>query len=332
MSEIVNLNQQIIDSVAENISRDQLFYNEYKFLTYEQLKTYFTNRLNNLSSDPDSLSFGAIINNKLAGLITCLKDEFDSENFGFSCFRITELLVFTDSYDEIFFIVHRLVEELESKLNQKQSKYYLAISLSNNLPNIDKIFNALSRCNFFYIHTLLTFSSQKKRIVNSAGQLPCQIIIRKAERRDALQVSEIAGQSIKLSRFHLDPVLDNNKANQLLKKSALNSILEGFVDVMYVAEIQNKIVGYYSGRKKYIKEFDKWVGEAVLSAVDNQYQGRGIFPLLDSYLLNWFADNVDIAEMGTYLVNYPVHKTWISRGLVLVRGMHQFSKMTDKYV
>jgi len=75
-----------------------------------------------------------------------------------------------------------------------------------------------------------------------------------------------------------------------------------------VAEIDGRIAGYYTGKKRYIKEFDRTLGEGIISAIDSQYRGRGVFTVLDNTILNWLADNSDFTEMGTYLGNFPVHK------------------------
>ena len=94
---------------------------------------------------------------------------------------------------------------------------------------------------------------------------------------------------------------------------------------MFVAENDNKVIGYYSGKKKFIAEFNITFGEAVISAVDENYRGLGIFKELNKYLLEWFYNNTDIAEMGTYIVNTPIHKTWNKNRLSIIRGVHQLA-------
>ena len=98
-----------------------------------------------------------------------------------------------------------------------------------------------------------------------------------------------------------------------------------YVDIMYVAEYKGAVVGYYSAKKKYIDELNSTIGEAVISAVNENYRGLGIFKSLNKELLKWFYINVDIAEMGTYISNIPVHKTWCNNGLSIVRGIHQLA-------
>lgn len=315
-----------LNTLISLIERTQCHYHEYTFLSNNQLTEYFSNRILNYLGNPDLIAFTIYNGSELKGMINCIKDKFDSEIFGFDCYRITDLLVFGESMDETRIIADRLISNVEINLPSKYRPVYLTFSLNNNLMNVDHLFNAVTASRFHYIHTLLTFKSEKERFEAAEFYPNEKLLIREANHNDVEQVAELAYKSFKFSRFHLDPFLDNSKACELLRTSAKNSILQGFVDIMFVAVINNKIVGYYSAKKRHINEFNRIAGEAVISAVDSDYRGLGIFSKLDAHLLNWFADNSDFAEMGTYLVNYPVHKTWIKKGLGLVRGVHQFSK------
>lgn len=330
MFEIVEFSREFLAELSDKVRRDQLHYHEYKFLETEQLKAFFINKRISALEHKSTYSFVAFEDSQLLGFISATKDEFDSENFGFSCFKVTELMVFSNDYNEINKIFDELIKSLENKVLNQTSKVYFSISLNNNLVEQDKVFNSLVRNNFYYIHTLLTFGLQGDKFESLNKNNTNGLIIRVAKQNDAEAIAQLAQKSFSFSRFHLDPFLDNQKANKLLFNSARNSVLYGFVDVMFVAEKKGDIVGYYSAKKKHINELNLTIGDAVISAVDSNFQGLGIFTSLDTYLLNWFAENVNIAEMGTYLINHPVHKTWIKKGLHLVRGVHQFSKLIEK--
>jgi GNAT superfamily N-acetyltransferase len=313
----------LLDSITSKLSRDQLFYHEYPFLEHSQLVGFFTKKqLTYLEKETNKLLV-LVENDNPIGYIACLRDDFDSENFGFDCYRIAELLVFTDDNEAIARTVSLLIAAVE---DLAKTKTYYNIALSNNSKRFDRVFNSLTQCGYYYIHTLLTFSSQKRTFEEHSGK-DGRVSIRVATPADTNDVARIAGGSFQFSRFHLDPYLDNTRASQLLSQSARNSIDKGFVDVMFVAEIENKVVGYYSAKKRFVKEFNLTIGDVVISAIDSNYRGYGVFSALDNRILNWLASNSDFAEMGTYLGNYPVHKTWINKGLGLVRGVHQLSKL-----
>jgi hypothetical protein len=90
---------------------------------------------------------------------------------------------------------------------------------------------------------------------------------------------------------------------------------------------ENAILATIDDIKKYIPEFSLSFGEAVISAVNEKYRGKGIFKILNHYILNWFQQNTDFAEMGTYIANTPIHKTSCKNGLSMVRGTHQLSSL-----
>lgn len=329
MLKVVNLNKDQIELITNNYRRDQFQYHEYRFLTDRQLHKYFRGRMTNVLNNEDSKAIVAISGNNIFGLVVCIKDNFDSEVFGFPCYKIIDFLVFSEEYKLVCQIINKMINALEEELLSVARKFYLAISLNNNTKYIDYLFNGLISNNYYYIHTLLTFSNLKNYFEVSSYYPEQGISIRVATANDVEQVVSLAQKSYQYSRFHLDPFLDNCKANLLLGISARNSICHGFVDVTYVAEIKGKIVGYYSAKKRVVKEFERTVGESVISAVDENYRGLGIFTKLNDYILNWYSDNTDFSEVGTYLANYPVHKTFINCGLGLIRGSHQFSKMIN---
>lgn len=329
MLKVSGLEKSHIEPISAKCRRDQLPYHEYPFLADNQLSDYFRSKTIKSLNHKDSFALVAASGTTFSGMIACTKDDFDSEIFGFPCYRVTDLLVFSDEINAAGHIVDKLVLALEEELVSVSRPVYLSVSLNNNTRHVDYLFNGLTRNRYYYIHTLLTFFNQNRHFDVRSFYPEVGINIRVAVPNDAEQVADLAQKSFKFSRFHMDPFLDNDKASLLLKASAKNSILHGFVDVMFVAEIQNQIVGYYSAKKRKIEEFSKTIGDPVISAVSYEHRGMGIFSKLDDYILNWYTDNTDFAELGTYLVNSPVHKTWIKKGLNLVRGVHQFSKFIE---
>jgi GNAT superfamily N-acetyltransferase len=327
MIKIIYNSELALKEFIYKCDRRHLDFFEYNFIKDEDIKEYYGNKILKTFEHPDSLNLIILKNNTPLGLLNVIRDFFDSDMLGYNCYKISDLAILSYSHSEIFEITKNMISELESYLKKKHHQFYVSISLNNNLFNSNFIFNSLLVNGFFYIQTLLTFvliSSKNKLILRKSKQ---PILIRKVKSTDVESVAALAQKSFKYSRFHLDPFLDYKKTNLLLKTSAENSILKHFVDIMYVAEYDEKIVGYYSAKKRIIPEFERTFGEATISAVDEDYRGMGIFSLLNESIINWFKINTDFAEMGTYLINYPVHKTWINCNLSLIRGVHQFSKL-----
>jgi len=324
MIEVVPLYISLLEKIIKLVDRSSLEFFEYKFLSDNELKAYLYHTLENTIQENGSNTLVAIENYTPIGFVSIIKNDFDSLFFGFPCFQLT-INIFSSLLEKVNEITKVLTIEVENYCKQYTSQFYIYLSLNNNTFNCQPSFNSLISSGYYFITTLLTFSLIEKKNF-TMNRLEKEFNIREARPEDVDAVSALAKKSFQYSRFHLDPFLDNEKANLLLKTSAENSILRGFVEVMFVAEHKDKIVGYYSGEKQHVKEFDKTIGTAVISAVDSKYQGLGIFTQLDNYLLDWFSNKCSFAEMGTYLGNFPVHKTWIGKNLGLIRGTYQFSK------
>lgn len=317
--------ESAIITLAGSLRRDQLPLHEHTLLSTESLIRYFIAHQTNLIGNPGSCILSVVDSGKVYGYISCSLNEFDSGIFGFPCYQVNEIIVNESGTIKTWEIINSMLDGLKKTLLAKKGSFYLLFSLSNNTSESGSILNALVSSGCYYIHTLLTFCSKGERFDVPRPDNKLSLKIRIAGKEDAENVASLAKRSFKYSRFHLDPFLDKGKADYLHSVSAYNSLASGFSDIMFVAENNNKIIGYYSGKKHYYNELGVTVGKAIISAVDDSFRGFGIFNILDSSLLNWFADNTDFSEMGTYLINYPVHRTWIKKGIPLVRATHQIS-------
>lgn len=321
------------DDIAKILAiadRNQMAMNEYPNLADDDVRENLSNRLHSSLLNEAYFSFAILDDERFVGYIECSEDSFDSEHFGMRCFRIIDLILTKGQKSSGTEISSFAIKSLTKHLVEKFGSGYLFASLSNNHTHLQDVFNSYCSSGFNFIHTLLTFSQIKS--VNSKSYtadtiLADSVLIREAKLDDLPYLEDIALKSFKYSRFHMDDLLDNDKASNLLKQSVRNSLIDGFADVIFVAEMNNIPVGYYSARKRFNKQFNLTIGEATISAVSSSARGKGVFRLLNAAMLDWFEKNTDIAEMGTYMINSPIHRTWISNNLRLIRGTHQFSRL-----
>lgn len=322
--------QADLEDVIAISTRKHMHLHEYSFLKDENLFGKFKLKLQSNLVKTDAIAFTVKTDQQVVGYIECQEDVFDSEYLGLRCFRITELILLNDDHSKVSMNAKFALKSLKNRLQGEFGNGYLFSSLSNNCPNLLEIFNSYTDCGLNYIHTLLTFSQlsmQDRKNDISTTLSSEEIIIREAKKEDLPYLEQMALTSFKFSRFHMDPLLDDEKASELLKVSVRNSLIDGFADVIFVAEYKNIPVGYYSGKKRFDNVLKITMGEAMISAVSQDIRGKGVFKLLNAAMLNWFSEHTDVAEMGTYLINAPVHRTWIGNNLPLVRGTHQFSQI-----
>jgi hypothetical protein len=325
-----NLKVLYLDELIDHIQKYNLPFFEYSFLPVNDLKKSFRSQLIKLIEKNNNLNKLIISKNRICGLLTIEKDEFDSQIFNFNAYRVTNALILTEKADEKIEVLDRMIKIIE-ELSLYQNINYLVISLNTNNNDTNLLFNKLIANGFYFLNTLITFSQiSNKNLTTNIEQKSIQsnpdFKVRPCEVNDLDEIVEIARTSYKINRLHLDPNLDSQKCDLLYAESAKNSILNKFADIIFVAVYAEKIIGYYSARKRNIPETDFIYGEAIISAIKSEYRGKGVFSLLNFHLLNWFNKHTQFSEMGTYIINTPVHKTWVNLGLPIIRGTYQLAR------
>jgi hypothetical protein len=311
---------------SDTLPREHLNFFEYRFLNTEVLRKQFTTSILKFSSNDNNFCVSALNNKQLAGFMICEHDAFASEIFGFNVCKILHFAVLKKEPSEFGQITDAILNSLYAKAEEYEIKY-ITFSLNQNIFNSQKVFNHLLSRHFYYINTLLTFKIEKEEFKNL--YLPenpnSDIVIRKAENNDRDALYEIAAKSYVLDRFHLDSNLDRKKCDLFQAVSTENSLLKGYADINFIAEYKGNIAGYYSGKRYHDDDLNITIGNAIISAVDENARGLGVFSSLNTYLLNWFYKNTDLAEMGTYINNIHVHKVWTKNRLSVIRGSHQLA-------
>jgi len=317
--------QEVMEKL-EAINFKYYDYSEYRSIPRPLLRDYyFAKLLQSFESDLSEIIISGN-NGRIDGLAILEREPFDTEIFGYPNYKCNIMLLLDENINSKRNTIKHLILEVDEYIKKNDQKAYLLVSLNNNNPDSIIIMNELISYGYYYLHTLITFGFMRSEFDSLHFSNDPEIVIRPAEIKDVEHIVSLAMNSFYYSRFHLDPSLDKNKANKLLGTSAYNSVVNHFVDIVLVAELNGKLVGYYSGKKKLLKELSMQLGEAVISAVDTNMRGHGIFKELNRELIAWFRQNTDFAEMGTYLGNTPVLRTWTKNGLSIVRGTHQLSK------
>ena len=321
------LDDETLKMVIKSIPREYFPLFDHQRFTKKQLANNFIGIFKSFTTKEENFSIAIFKGNLFKGFLLLEYMPYDSQVFEFNVYRISSFCFLGESETENKIIINLLLDELGNNIIDYNISY-LTISLNANIDSSTSLLNCLIKKDYYYIHTLLTFKMDNENFkkLSLYKYNPNQIKIRLATRDDKDLIVDIASKSYKINRFHLDKNLDEQKCNLLHFRSAENSILHGFADVVFVAEYNNEVIGYYSGKKINNSILDVTLGNVIISAVSEKARGLGAFSLMNNYILEWFYDNTDLAEMGTYLPNIPVHKTWIRNGLSLIRGSYQLAK------
>ena len=246
----------------------------------------------------------------LAGNSGCAlvsKLTFDTELLGVSCGRISAI----GAQNELDAIA---ISQKAIDLANSMEIEHLSVRCDAD----DQILlDALQACGFEPVDAILTFT----RSLHNYSPVEVDSQIRLATADDAEAVGDIARSAFSIDRFHSDPMIDNERANELHYQWAKNSVLGTAADAVVVAtDAQDKPIGFVTCKLNAgtFEALGKFVGTIVLVATSDAARGQGFGQRMTKQALNWFLQSgVDIVEVGTQAVNKPAARLYESAGFQL---------------
>jgi ribosomal protein S18 acetylase RimI-like enzyme len=170
-----------------------------------------------------------------------------------------------------------------------------------------------TRAGFSVIDVNVTFDWDAEAAVISRGSTNCSaaMTVAPAEAIDAVEIEEIAARCFTFSRFHLDPAIGRERANEIKRQWAANAC-RGRASVVYVAREQGRVAGFLAvlvnnakGKKDAIID---------LVGVDAAYRGRGAGLAMSRMFVEQWRDRADRLLVGTQISNIPALRLYQSIG------------------
>lgn len=171
-----------------------------------------------------------------------------------------------------------------------------------------------TQAGFFVVDVNVTFDWDKMANRISGNKTSCDgnIVIEAAGADDALAIEKIAGHCFLFSRFHLDPALGLDRANEVKRQWARNAC-RGRASVVYVArQKKNDVVGFLA-----VLEGKSVNGkEAIIDlvGVDATRQGQGAGKALSRMFVDQWRGRTDRLRVGTQISNIPAMRLYESIG------------------
>jgi dTDP-4-amino-4,6-dideoxy-D-galactose acyltransferase len=128
---------------------------------------------------------------------------------------------------------------------------------------------------------------------------------------DAAAIEAIAGHCFAFSRFHLDPVIGLERANEVKRQWARNAC-RGRASAVYVARRQDTVTGFLA-----VLESRSDTGtDAVIDlvGVDAGHQGQGAGRALSRMFVDQWRGRADRLRVGTQISNIPAMRLYESIG------------------
>lgn len=124
---------------------------------------------------------------------------------------------------------------------------------------------------------------------------------------DALAIEEVAGNCFTFSRFHLDPAIELDRANEVKRQWARNACRER-ASIVYVARQQGNVAGFLA-----VLESKSGGGrDAIIDlvGVDAAHQGRGVGRALSGMFVEQWQGRADRLRVGTQISNIPAMRLY----------------------
>ncbi len=244
--------------------------------------------------------------------------EWDSEQLRIPVTRIDQLLTENTSILEDL----KLKEKLLIEFIERKKNHYIFVRVdSKNLGSVYSFENT----GFNLIDGILTFYLPMREFTSRV--LNADLILREAKESDIDEISEIGGKIYKFDRFHNDPVINKNNADELHSIWLKNSVKKVAADNVFVAEYEGKIVSFVTCKLIKFPFLQFTLGDIILVGTNSSHQGQGFGKIITNYSLNWFKkQNVNVVQVKTQLANIPAAKTYMECGFKFIKSELTFRR------
>jgi len=230
------------------------------------------------------------------------KDEWLSKQIGKSVYQLKANDLLEDDFSK---------DWKKFRTGRIKENYLVFSKISTNSVTMCQ---CLEKANFKLIDTNVKFELHDNKL--SVKQQHNDIEICFAEKKHQQAVEKIARDNFLYSRFHLDPLIDDDIADQIKQNWVKNYFIGKRGDEMFLALLDNKPAGFL---QLIIKEKELFID---LIGVDKIAQGRGVA----SSMIQFASTNIKSSciKVGTQIGNLPSIKLYQKLGFVLTESDYVF--------
>jgi len=263
-----------------------------------QLLNYTCERVQGTLSNERGAHWVALHHGEARGFVCLTMLPWDSEQLGITAARV-DYLIADGTYEEQRQIKETLLEQVQMEAHDRGVWHLSARIDSSDLSSL----HALEEAGFITVDTIISVALDLA--THGIDAVPQDFQIRPATSDDAERVAELARTAFVYDRFHSDPFISSERADEL-HAAWLRSACTGKADVVMLAEDTTGLLGFISGtlQRETRKQLGRMVGTASLAASAEPARGRGVAYALMMNCLNWFREQgCEIVDSGTQVRN-----------------------------
>jgi dTDP-4-amino-4,6-dideoxy-D-galactose acyltransferase len=252
--------------------------------------------------------------NHVRGFGCFRKLPWESQQLRMTTARIDYLLA-AGSYNEQRSVKEMLLEEL---LVEAQNLGVWHMSIRVDASDFSSL-HVLEEAGFLTVDGLLTFALDLNE--HSAVEPVNDFKIRLATAEDAPETAALGRTAYVYDRFHADPFIDRELADELHANWAHNSCDGKAADAVLIAEDESGLLGFVTCKlpgEIGNNSSNSRTGTIVLVASAAHARGRGVGRSLTMAALEWFRQSgCETVEVGTQLSNIPASRLYQACGFQL---------------
>jgi GNAT superfamily N-acetyltransferase len=296
----------------------------YAFWPPGLLEDYCLRTLAKSLASPPSLALVAESDDSFVGLVILNMLPWDSDQLGCPVGRLDYLLA-EGTYWEQFAIKMKLMEMVHQYRAEKVLSFLNARVHASDLTSL----HVLEQAGFITVDGILTFLIDVNDRLISHPQDTENIKIRLATLADRDILVEMARATFLYDRFHSDPFIALDVADELHGVWLENSVNGTAADAVILAENDTGPLGFVTCKLQHSTKsgLGKLLGTIVLVGTAKEARGKGVARQMSSFALAWFKQQgVDMVEVGTQLRNIPAARLYQRCGFRLVNSSISLSK------
>jgi hypothetical protein len=262
--------------------------------------------------DGGGFCFSAQARGRSVGVVAGQALPWDSGQLGVPAGRLAHLLVWDPGAAR-----EGLVAAAVSECRTRGLRHVSVRIPSDDVPAI----HACEEHGFRMMEALLTFSFRMDRDRPLARARGFRVAPCDGSEAEIAWVRDVAGRVFQQDRFHSDPHIPRERADELHRAWMENSC-RGFADVVLIAKDPEtgERLGFFTGKVHHLPELPLRFGNLVLGAVAPEGRGRGAFTDLTLGGLEWARPRVDVLEIGTQFMNVNASRVYLGAGFRYVRS------------
>jgi hypothetical protein len=254
------------------------------------------------------------------GMVSLQRLNWDTEHFGIPMARIKHILGGVDP--ELDLAAKKMLIAAGTEELRRSGVKHVAVRLSAD--DAHSIF-ALQQAGYYLADSMAEYYFNYRKTTVPQVAHTCEMKLFDPNDLELVKRSSKTIFKNYLGRFHSDPNLDREKADQLYEKWIINSCT-GLADDCILALMNGKLAGITSVKMQRGPNavLPLKLGEVALVGVVPECRGLKVCTSLISYAQKYFDGKIDQLQYATQVNNFYVHGILVKLGFLMKYAFHTF--------